>query len=128
VAEWLSRHAGVDAAAQERLRSHLVVLNETDFTHFAVHATEIIARVGIDAATRTVRDKALFYEEFLPPESLLYAVILASPSRRQEMAMGSGAILARLADNMPPVLQIGAGETIGKGLVRALLRRGEVQQ
>lgn len=128
VAEWLSRHAGVDAAAQERLRSHLVVLNETDFTHFAVHATEIIARVGIDAATRTVRDKALFYEEFLPPESLLYAVILASPSRRQEMAMGSGAILARLAENMPLVLQIGAGETIGKGLVAAMLRRGEVQQ
>ncbi len=128
VAEWLSRHAGVDAAAQERLRSHLVVLNETDFTHFAVHATEIIARVGIDAKTRTVRDKALFYEEFLPPETLLYAVILASPSRRQEMAMESGVILARLAEHMPPVLQIGAGETIGKGLVAALLRRAEMHQ
>ena len=128
VAEWLSRHAGVDAAARERLRSHLVVLNETDFTHFAVHATEIIARVGIDAKTRTVRNGALFYEEFLPPETLLYAVILASPSRRQEMAMGSGAILARLAEHMPPVLQIGAGETIGKGRVAALLRRAEVHQ
>ena len=128
VAEWLSHHAGVDAATQERLRSHLVVLNETDFTHFAVHATEVIARVGIDAATRTVRKGALFYEEFLPPETLLYAVILASASRRQGVALESGAILAKLAENMPRVVQIGAGETIGKGLVAASLRRVEVRQ
>ena len=128
VADWLSRHAGVDTATQERLRSHLVVLNETDFTHFAVHATEVIARVGIDAATRTVRKGALFYEEFLPPETLLYAVILASASRRQGVTLESGAILAKLAENMPRVVQIGAGETIGKGLVAASLRRVEVRQ
>ena len=128
VAEWLSHHAGVDAATQERLRSHLVVLNETDFTHFAVHATEVIARVGIDAATRTVRKGALFYEEFLPPETLLYAVILASASRRQGVTLESSAILAKLAENMPRVVQIGAGETIGKGLVAASLRRVEVRQ
>lgn len=128
IAEWLSRHAGVDEATQQRLRSHLVVLNDTDFTHFAVHATEVIARVGIDSATRTVRTGALFYEEFLPPETLLYAVILASASRRREVALNSGEILKKLADGMPHILQIGAGETIGKGLVAASLRGAEAGQ
>lgn len=128
VADWLSRHAGMDAAAQQRLRTHLVVLNDSDFTHFAVHATEVIARVGIVPETRTVRDGALFYEEFLPPETLLYAVVLASASRRHDIALSSTAILDKLESVMPKILQIGAGETIGKGLVAASLRRAEVRQ
>lgn len=128
VAEWLSRHAGADKATQERLQSHLVVLNETDFTHFAVHATEIVARVGIDADTRTVRNGALFYEEFLPPETLLYAVLLAEGSRKAEVTKTGAAILGIVRENLPKTLQIGAGETIGKGLVAVSLRGAEAHQ
>lgn len=128
VAEWLSRHAGADKATQERLQSHLVVLNETDFTHFAVHATEIVARVGIDADTRTVRNGALFYEEFLPPETILYAVLLAEASRKAEVTETGAAILGIVRKNLPKTLQIGAGETIGKGLVAVSLRGAEAHQ
>ncbi|WP_287788064.1 type III-B CRISPR module RAMP protein Cmr4 [Acidiphilium sp.] len=128
IAAWLSGHAGVDKAARCRLQSHLVVLNDSDFTHFAVHATEVLARVGLDAETRTVRNGALFYEEFLPPETILYAVLLAAASRQKDANTSGAGLLAEIRKNLPPTLQIGAGETIGKGLVAISLRGAEARQ
>ncbi len=101
---------------QERLKKHLVILHDDDFTHFARHATEIVARVGLDYERKTVKSGALFYEEFLPAETLFYSVVLASPSRREGYERSASQILRYLRDNMPPVLQIGGDETIGKGL------------
>ncbi|MCX8139298.1 MAG: type III-B CRISPR module RAMP protein Cmr4 [Thermogemmata sp.] len=115
-AAWLSQHAVADDATQKRLQSHLVVLHNDDFTHFARHATEIVARVGLDYERKTVKSGALFYEEFLPAETLFYSVVLASSSRRDGHNRSAQQILQYLRDNMPSVLQIGGDETIGKGL------------
>lgn len=60
---------GVDPEACERFKKNLAILHNDDFGHFVQHATEVVARVGLDAKTKTVRDGALFYEEVLPPES-----------------------------------------------------------
>jgi CRISPR-associated protein Cmr4 len=116
VANWVSQRAVADEATQRRLQSHLVVLYDDDFTHFARHATEIVARVGLDYERKTVKSGALFYEEFLPAETLFYSVVLASSSRRDGHDRSASEILRYLRDNMPPVLQIGGDETIGKGL------------
>lgn len=116
VAEWLSKHAALDGDAQTRLRTHLAVLHDDDFTHFVTHATEVTARVGLDHDTRTVKTGALFWEEFLPPETLMYALVLAQKSRREAAPGTATEMLARLRETLPKTLQIGAGETIGKGL------------
>ena len=51
----------------ESPQTHLVVLHDDDFTHFVRHATEVVARVGLDYGSRkTVKQGALFYQEFLP--------------------------------------------------------------
>ena len=71
------------AATKERFCRCLLVLHDDDFTHFTRHATEIVARVGLEIETKTVKDGALFYEEFLPPESLFYALVLAHDARGQ---------------------------------------------
>jgi CRISPR-associated protein Cmr4 len=102
------------------------------------HATEVAARIGLDYETKTVSGGALFYEEFLPAESLLYAVVLANASRRtsrdgdqrKTVAMPAADVLnfvtGRLAAGS--ILQIGGNETISKGLcaVRISSRRSEV--
>ncbi len=116
VVEWISGRAIADEATQKRLRSHLVILHDDDFTHFVRHATEVIARVGLDYERKTVKTGALFYEEFLPPETFFYSVVLASASRRNGHDKDAKEILNYLRGNLPPVLQIGADETIGKGL------------
>ena len=54
---------------------------ELAFAHFARTATEVSARARLDPETKTVRDGGVLYQELLPAETLLYSVILASPSR-----------------------------------------------
>jgi CRISPR-associated protein Cmr4 len=125
VAAWISQRAVGDEATQERLQSHLVVLHDDDFTHFVRHATEVVARVGLDYERKTVKQGALFYEEFLPAETLFYSVVLASASRRDGHGKSAGDILKYLGDNLPAILQIGGDETIGKGLCAARLDGGK---
>jgi CRISPR-associated protein Cmr4 len=74
VASWMSQRAVADEATQKRLQSHLVILHDDDFTHFVRHATEVVARVGLDYERKTVKTGALFYEEFLPAETLYVTV------------------------------------------------------
>jgi CRISPR-associated protein Cmr4 len=116
VADWIASRAVSDEFTRKRLKSHLVVLHDDDFTHFVRHATEVVARVGLDYERKTVKKGALFYEEFLPAETLFYSVILASPSRRDGHGQDAGGNLQYLSDKLPPILQIGGDETIGKGL------------
>lgn len=107
-----------DSATAERLTRNLIVLHDDDFTHFARHATEVIARVGLDYERKTARKGALFYEEFLPPETLLYSVVLATSSRRPGTKHNATDMLGFLQDYVKarPIVQIGADQTIGKGL------------
>jgi CRISPR-associated protein Cmr4 len=123
VSEWISKYSvntqQYSVNTQQttaRIRDHLVVLHDDDFTHFVRHATEVSARIGLDYETKTVRKTALFYEEFLPAETLMYSVVLAAGSRKEGNGMTAGEVLAYLRQNLPPVLQVGADETIGKGL------------
>lgn len=118
IAAWVANRAipESDTATAERLTRNLIVLHDDDFTHFARHATEVIARVGLDYERKTAKKGALFYEEFLPPETLLYAVVLATASRRPGTERDAAGMLGLLRERAPSVVQIGADQTIGKGL------------
>jgi CRISPR-associated protein Cmr4 len=74
------------------------------------------ARIALDYETKTVKDKALFYEEFLPPETLLYSLVLAERSRSKGKNMTASEVLDALPGLDLCTVQIGGGETIGKGL------------
>jgi CRISPR-associated protein Cmr4 len=126
VAVWVSQRAVADDATQGRLKSHLVVLHDDDFTHFVRHATEVVARVGLDYERKTVKSGALFYEEFLPAETLFYSVVLASASRRDGHGKDAAENLRYVRNNLPLFLQIGGDETIGKGLCAVRLDDGGV--
>ena len=115
IAAWIASHAVCDKGTADRLRSHLAVVHDDDFTHFVRNATEVVARVGLDYESKTVRKGALFYEEYLPPETLFYALVTASESRRPTRRASAGEVMGRLKSRAPSVLQIGGGETVGKG-------------
>jgi CRISPR-associated protein Cmr4 len=125
VATWVSKRAVADNTTENRLKDHLVVLHDDDFTHFVRHATEVVARIALDYERKTVKGTALFYEEFLPAETLFYSVVLASASRREGHGKSASEILKYLRDNLPPILQIGGDETIGKGLCAVRLDNGK---
>jgi CRISPR-associated protein Cmr4 len=117
--QWIADHLLPDRAeyraTRERFRRQFMILADDDFTHFARHATEVTARVGLDYETKTVRSGALFYQEFLPPETLFYSVVLANAARIRDGGRSGAAVLQFLDENVPPVLQVGGDETTGKG-------------
>lgn len=119
IADWIRNAllptAPAYAGTVERFAKQLVILNDNDFTHFARHATEIMARVGLDYQTKTVRTGALFYQEFLPAETLLYAVVLTSAARARLASRDAPQLLKTLRELLPAVLQVGGDETTGKG-------------
>ncbi|MCC7367674.1 MAG: type III-B CRISPR module RAMP protein Cmr4 [Chloroflexi bacterium] len=112
---------------QERLPRQLVVLPDDDFRDFVRTATEIVARIRIDDETGTVADGGLWYEEQIPPESLFYALALATPPRTRNGGTGlprsAAEVLATLDDLGLDRLQLGGDETVGRGIVKVRVRR-----
>jgi len=126
-AAWLAQRAVADPFTQNRLRTHLVVLQDNEFTHFVRHATEVVARIGLDYEKKTVKNGALFYQEFLPPETLFYSLVFAADSRCENYKATAGDLLKYVGDRLQevPVLQIGGDETTGKGLCAVRLVTAE---
>lgn len=99
------------------------LISNENFSYLARHATQVSARIALNEKKTTTGDGGnLWYEETLPPETLLYALLLANKPRY------------KLNDNPPPsiateqqvitevdtllnkqCLQVGGNETVGQG-------------
>lgn len=117
----------------KHLSRNLVVLSNDDFTDFVNLSTEVITRTKINNETGTVQDGALFTEEYLPSESVLYSLALFSPLFHKDDKIKpfmpetwNGVrdegkeveAVKAFFEKVPPVIQIGGNATLGKGLVR----------
>lgn len=90
---------------RDRLASTLLLLNDKDFIWFTRYGLAVQARNVLDDATKT--SKNLWYEEALPPDSLLYALIGERSFGTLESLTGA---LRKI-----PYLQVGGNETVGQG-------------
>lgn len=147
LAAWLALYA-LPAGAEfewwrEGLKKRLIVLSNDDFRDFTLHATEVLTRIRLVPDTKTVQQGALWTEEHLPPESLLYAPARATRLRvnkddKPDALKGGGtaegeaaAVLDWIgnADNIPHRFQLGGDETVGRGLVSLRwLKAGDVKE
>ncbi len=121
LADWIAGHAVADEGTRQRLRSHLAVLSDNDFSYFVRHATEVAARIALDYEHKTVKEGALFYQEFLPAETIFYTLVLASASRKPNANDSAAEILQYVQRCVEEtgVMQIGGDETTGKGFCTA---------
>jgi CRISPR-associated protein Cmr4 len=117
IAERLLPAGPTYAPTRARFARHFLVVHDDDFSHFVSYATEVTARIGLDYETKTVKGGALFYQEFLPAETLFYSVVLINAARTRRGARPAGALAQALAGFLQrmPVLQVGGDETTGKG-------------
>lgn len=104
-----------DSDARNRFQKQLAVVTDDYFTYFVRRATEVVARIGLNYQTKVVKDGALFYQEFLPPETLFYALVISSSSRTASKR-SAGELSEYLQQQLPPYMQIGGDETTGKGI------------
>lgn len=100
------------------LQKQLVIVNNDSFTHLVNHATPVNAHIALDSLTKTTTGGALWYEETLPPETLLYLGLSASQERKKDHPLSAESVLAKVLELFPkekPYLQIGGNETVGMG-------------
>ncbi len=110
---------------REQLKQKLIILPEDAFRDFTQFATEVLTRVRIDPVKKTVMRGALWTEEHLPSDTLLYTPLHATRPRADTAlfndAQGKPAaakVLDFLSDLNLDRLQLGGDETVGRGIVK----------
>lgn len=120
-AENLSKLLGI-----KEIKDKFVVLSDDDFRDFVNLSTEVITRTKIDNETGTVQSGALFTEEYLPAETVLYSLTLTTPIFNKDKGIFKAKdgkkeeelVMDFFEKGIPEVIQIGGNATIGKGIVR----------
>lgn len=103
----------------EKAKKDIVILSDDDFKDFVNLSTEVITRTKIDNEKGTVVGGALFTEEFLPTESILYSIVLSSPEFSDlKTKKNSTDNMNFFEKNLPQVFQLGGNATLGKGILR----------
>lgn len=108
--EWLARHS------EAPVKGRLCLVHDDVMGFLLETATEVVARIRLDDETKTVAQGALWYEESLPAESLLYSLLSLGSSRKKAVAVD--------LDDLRPLLgfaQMGGKASVGRGLCRLKL-------
>lgn len=127
IARWLATHALPDMGPYwtNKIQASLAILPNDVFRDFALYATEVVTRVSIDRQTKTAIGKALWTEEHLPTDTLLYVPLYANKARKKDSKITEQQVLTYIATLNDKHIQLGGDETIGRGLVRLRLSQGK---
>ena len=130
LAKWLAEHAVPSCNeynySREKIKKDIVVLSDDDFRDFVNLSTEVVTRTRIDNEKGTVAKGALFTEEYLPTETILYSLAMAGPifsaakEHKELFEKEEESVLQVFLNNMPKVVRLGGNATIGKGIVRVV--------
>ena len=104
------------------LEKQLVIVSCDQFNYLARYATPVTPHIAIDNDKKTVKNGHLWYEETLPPETVLYFALSAHRSRakvsEQNIGLNEEQILHCITQDLfgaSPYLQLGGNETVGMG-------------
>ena len=134
LANWISKNCmpsdDVYNYWRKKVKNSLVVLSNEDFRDFVTLSTEVIARIKINQDTGTVKNGNLWYEEYLPSDSILYSLALTTPifqednnkkgifKSKHQSKEESERVMKFFEAGLPSIIQLGGNATIGKGIVR----------
>lgn len=124
LAAWLKEHALLETPAYapfaDRLAKQLAVVGDHELRFLTEHATEVVTRVRINPETGAVANGALWTEESLPAESLLWSLAFFADARAPSGdARKAQALRSRLLEEMKAMnrIRLGGDRTVGRGLV-----------
>jgi CRISPR-associated protein Cmr4 len=111
--DWLAKQS------EAPVKGRICLVHDDVMGYLLETATEVVARIRLEDQTKTVAKGALWYEESLPAESLLYGLLSLGSSRKKEVAVA--------LDDLKPLLgfaQLGGKASVGRGLCRLRLGGG----
>jgi len=125
LAEWLKDNlfSATDTSYwATKIEKDIVVLGDNDFRDFVTLATEVITRTKINNETGTVQTGALFSEEYLPAESVLYCLAMFtdefSDKTGKMTATDMQAFFESGLNANKNIVQVGGNATLGKGIIK----------
>ena len=104
-------------------KEQIVILSNDDFQDFVNLSTEVITRTRISPETGTVKQGALFTEEYLPSETIMYSLAMTTPvfkKNREDLPLKNENDVMHFFKEIPQIIQIGGNATIGKGIVEII--------
>lgn len=120
-ANWLaSKIFASDVGWQGELQKRFCILHDDTLNFLLQTATEITARIRLEADKKTVADGALWYEESLPTESILSGLVIANEVKAKPKDVFD--LLDKLNSK---TIQVGGKATVGRGLVQMHITGGK---
>jgi CRISPR-associated protein Cmr4 len=124
LAQWLgARLFPDDGDWQRMLRERLCVVHDDAMSFFAQHGTDVVARVALDDDRKTVRKGQLWYEESLPTETVLCALVGATLVKAATASPAEA--LKGLSELAAEQVQLGGKAGIGRGRCRLVVAGGD---
>ena len=114
-------------AEQSYLKEHICVVHDDVMSYLLESATDVRTRIKIDDEFKVSQGQALWYEENLPAESLLYSLIVVDKATRElkiseeEEPVPPEESLEKVSDVLATTVgsgihQFGGKATVGRGL------------
>lgn len=119
---WLADQLFDDNLSKSILAERLVLVSDEAFQYFVTMCCDISPRIRIHSDTKTTVDRALWYEEYLPTESILYGMVWCDKIYASNHQLTEQKLLETLDKEI--ILQIGGNVSIGKGRVRCRFTQG----
>jgi CRISPR-associated protein Cmr4 len=118
-ANWLKDKIFTDSTWQQHFADRFCIVSDNVFSFFLNTATEVTARIKLQDDTKTTQQGALWYEESLPTESILFGLALAFPNN--STGLNETQIFKAVSDKLEKPLQFGGNATVGRGLCQVKL-------
>lgn len=132
LANWLAENALPSGNEylfwKNKLKKDLVIISDDAFKDFCTFSTDVVSRTKLNPETKIVDKKtgALWTEENLPADALLYTPLFASDPRNANKegipseAIDAATILSTIQTSLTNAhsrLQLGGNENVGRGIV-----------
>jgi len=114
--ETFLRHAA--GPLWDEIKTRWFLVSDQHFQFLAENATEVQPRVALGPNKTTDDGGNLWYQEVLPPETLMYTVVFATGERK---ANGNGLSVSEVLQKLDGLkkagyIQMGGDETLGRGI------------
>lgn len=100
------------------LKQKLCIVSNNVFKDFVEMSTEIITRIKINDETGVVETGALWTEEYLPADTILYFPLFVTDPKKKVNNLNAKEALNEIRNKINSYIQLGGNETVGKGFVK----------
>ncbi|NPA14858.1 MAG: type III-B CRISPR module RAMP protein Cmr4 [Aquificae bacterium] len=96
---------------EKQISERVAIVSDDLFRYFVENFTEVVTRIKVDPETGTVKSGALWTEEYLPAESVLYSLLFNTKEVETDDYLTTEAVIT-----------LGGNQTVGKGIVKVFSR------